>query len=60
MRTLFLGGTILTTGSRVYFLPRAQAAIAAFNSLPNVDTAYVLARLQRAFRVAAEDLGKGS
>ncbi len=32
MRTLFLGATALATGSRVFFLPGAQAALVALSS----------------------------
>ncbi len=50
--------TAFTKGTYAQFLPRAQAALAALNSSPNADTAYILARLQRAFRLALEDLVK--
>ncbi len=52
--------TAFTKGTYAHFIPRAQAAIAALDSTSSADTAYILARLQRAFKVAAEDLGKGN
>ncbi len=53
--------TAFTKGTYAQFIPRAQSALAALHGTdvpPERLAAYLLTRLQRAFKIAAEDLGK--